>query len=352
MAKYTPDKKVNGLRKYTDHGKGYYLHYKIDGQSSFRDKKIAPLDTPIISVRNKAKRMLGLAVQGIDPFEPKVEETFEDIFLVHVKKLERKGAKRIDALWFNYNKDIKSAIGKKKVNEITENDIAKLHNKVTERAPVVANRCLEIIKAVFNTSKIRPNPAEDIEKNPEIARKRYMTQAELQAVVRELNKKDQDPKCKESVSFIWLLIFTGARLSEIANAKWENFDGHKLVIKEHKTDRFGEDRVIYLNDQAIGIINKLEKKGEHILGIKNPTKLWQGVRKRANCNDLRLHDLRHSMASFSNVVGMNLTEIGNLLGHKDHKSTQRYAHIHEEQSMENINKVGSHIQSIIMRSVK
>ena len=43
--------------------------------------------------------------------------------------------------------------------------------------------------------------------------------------------------------------------------------------------------------------------------------------------DLRIHDLRHSAASFMINAGIDLFAVGKVLGHADHKSTMRYSHL-------------------------
>jgi len=112
--------------------------------------------------------------------------------------------------------------------------------------------------------------------------------------------------------------------------------------------RYGDDRVIYLSKQAMNIINSLPRTSGTIVGINSPRKFWHGIRKQINAPDLRLHDLRHSYASFGIGLDMNLSMVGNLLGHRDIAATKRYAHIHEKVSVENAQKIGDHIQKIIM----
>ncbi|NDC59172.1 MAG: site-specific integrase, partial [Alphaproteobacteria bacterium] len=58
-------------------------------------------------------------------------------------------------------------------------------------------------------------------------------------------------------------------------------------------------------------------------------KLWVRVRELAALEDVRLHDLRHSAASFGLAGGLGLEVIGKLLGHTDIKTTRRYAHLSE-----------------------
>ena len=57
---------------------------------------------------------------------------------------------------------------------------------------------------------------------------------------------------------------------------------------------------------------------------------WDRIRQRAGLNDLRLHDLRHSFASFLVNNGKELYDVQNLLGHTNLRSTQRYSHLSPE----------------------
>ena len=54
---------------------------------------------------------------------------------------------------------------------------------------------------------------------------------------------------------------------------------------------------------------------------------WWRIRARAGLQDLRLHDLRHSFASFLVNEGVSLYVVQALLGHANARTTQRYAHL-------------------------
>lgn len=69
------------------------------------------------------------------------------------------------------------------------------------------------------------------------------------------------------------------------------------------------------------------KKGKHLVEIN---RVWYAVRQAAGLADVRLHDLRHSFASAVASAGGSLLMIRNLLGHKDTKTTAKYAHLLED----------------------
>jgi integrase len=66
------------------------------------------------------------------------------------------------------------------------------------------------------------------------------------------------------------------------------------------------------------------KTGAHLVNLEKP---WRRLRKAAGLDDVRLHDLRRSLASVGAGTGMGLPMIGKLLGHSQPQTTARYAHL-------------------------
>ena len=64
--------------------------------------------------------------------------------------------------------------------------------------------------------------------------------------------------------------------------------------------------------------------GKHLINLQKP---WRRIRAIAGLDDVRIHDLRHSFASFAVGAGLSLPIIGGLLGHKSVQTTARYAHL-------------------------
>lgn len=276
--------------------------------------------------------------------------SLNDAFENYLADLKRRGKKTIPSIERFYANNIEGEIGHKRLDKIKRTDIKKLFNQWSIQTPSLANRCLGIISCTYNTAiedeLIQHNPCLGIKKNREIERKRYYTQTELQNIFKVLDEKDKNPRNQLSVACIKLLIYTGARRGEIAlTAKWGDLKGNRLVLSNHKTDDKTGDRVIFLNEYAMTIINGLKRKGDGVAIIgQTPDRLWRSVRLKSNCKDLRLHDLRHSFATTafkSNKV--SLAEIGNLLGHKSINSTMRYTHILDETAQRNVSDVGQEI---------
>ena len=277
-------------------------------------------------------------------------KTLDQMFAVYEKDLVRRKAKTIKSIKQIYTKNISPVLGKKPIDTIVRGDIAQLHFDISDQAPSLANKTLSIIKSIYNLaitlSLIETNPSTNIPKNRENKRKRYLTNQELLAVVGELRVMQKNPLYAVSVAFIWMLILTGARKGEIANAKWSDLVDNTLVLKNHKTERYGEDRIIHLTPMALEIIKQQERDGEYIFSIKSPRRTWTTITKKLGIEDVKMHDIRHSYASWS-LQKINLSEVGNLLGHRDQATTQRYAHIHQDKAIQNANLVGEHIQDIL-----
>jgi integrase len=61
--------------------------------------------------------------------------------------------------------------------------------------------------------------------------------------------------------------------------------------------------------------------------VIEPAKAWQRIRVRARVPDVRIHDLRHTLASWLVAQGFNLPLVGRALNHRQTATTARYAHL-------------------------
>lgn len=137
-----------------------------------------------------------------------------------------------------------------------------------------------------------------------------------------------------AIAGIRLLIITGARLSEILTLQWSfvDFERRMLLLPDSKTG----SKPIMLNLQCIEVLKSIPRiancpwvitghlEGEHLKALQPA---WEKVRRAAGIPDVRIHDLRHSFASFAVMSGGTLPVIGKLLGHNTPITTARYAHL-------------------------
>src|SRR5262249_38950142 len=101
----------------------------------------------------------------------------------------------------------------------------------------------------------------------------------------------------------------------------------------------GKPRAIALNAQALDLLRAIPRDPDNpyilpsaVTGRPSASLFfpWDRIRKRAGLADVRLHDLRHSYASFLVNQGVSLYVVQGLLGHAHSRTTQRYAHLAHE----------------------
>lgn len=146
-----------------------------------------------------------------------------------------------------------------------------------------------------------------------------------------------------------MLIYTGARVSEITTLRWRSVQVPRLALPDSKTG----PKAIYLNPQVIAVLEGLERRGDDELVFpamhcEKPINLgehWAKIRRKAALPDVRLHDLRHSFASVAIAQGIPLATIGKLLGHALPETTARYAHLADEVISESADRICSSLAS-------
>lgn len=82
------------------------------------------------------------------------------------------------------------------------------------------------------------------------------------------------------------------------------------------------------------------KEGRPLVGYR---KFWLALLAEAGIRNLRVHDLRHSFASYTLSSGHGLGVVGQLLGHQSPQTTARYAHLVDEAAKAAVAGVGSQL---------
>jgi integrase len=312
------------LRVYPSGKKVFHVYYSLFGAE--RRPKIGEYPTmQLHEARKIAAEYRATSATGADPAirSERPVETVETLWVQYYQDRAsfKKSAKEDARIWSVY---LKHFIGGSLVSEVSYADISRIHSKLSG-TPYQANRVLALASTLFAFAVkplrlISDNPCAGVRRFSEAKRRRYYTPHELRSLCGILDEESE--KNPGSVAFLYLLIFTGARKSEIATAKTEWLDGSVLRLPDSKTG----EKEIALPEQAINAIKKVAG-GEYLVPVADPKKLWDKVRKLAGCPDLRMHDLRHSFASMALASGVPLSQIGELLGHKNVQTTKRYAHL-------------------------
>jgi integrase len=229
--------------------------------------------------------------------------------------------------------------GKVRVDEMSAQAIAKWLAELRERyAPatvekirITLNRSFELALK-WDTPGVVKNPVRHIPR-PKYnnSRERYLTEKEAARLQRAV-ANSANPQLKFIVG---LLLLTGARKTELLRAKWEHVDLDRRSW-HIPTTKTGKPRHVPLSQAAVDIIERLARWHNCPWLLPNPDtrlpytdikRVWDTARDEAGLHGLRLHDLRHSAASFMINAGIDLYAVGRILGHADHQSTQRYSHL-------------------------
>ncbi len=235
---------------------------------------------------------------------------------------------------------INPKIGTRRVTDIQRRDIAELHHSL-RHIPYQANRTLGVLSKMFNLAEVwglRPdgsNPCLHVKKFLEEKRERFLSADEYAALGRtlaELETTESEPV--SVIAAIRLLMLTGCRLGEIMTLKWAYVDWQAKAFRlpDSKTGA----KVVLFGDAVATVLRAIPQLPDNpwvITGTKEGARLtdlqppWRRIRHKAELDDVRLHDLRHSFASGALFLGEGLPMIGKLLGHTQVQTTARYAHL-------------------------
>ncbi|MEP0761637.1 MAG: tyrosine-type recombinase/integrase [Pseudomonadota bacterium] len=334
----------------------YRVRYRQDGKKRSHTLGDARLLT-VAEARDKARTALRKVIAGGDPKAidlpidgPTIAHFYTQQYLPFVKSYKRSW-ETDETMIRNH---LMPALGDRAMGSLIPPDIARLVESMRSRgyAAGTINRVLVLLRYGYTLALrwridgVDQNPAKELKNLKEDNRiERFLTPEQttrlLQAVRHSLN-----PLLAPIVAF---LLFTGARKREALDARWQDIDWRQKLWRIPKT-KSGKVRHVPLSSGALRVLKTLKEaanpKIEHIFA--NPrTGLpfvsifysWDTARKEAGLPDLRIHDLRHSFASFLVNAGRSLYEVQELLGHADIRTTSRYAHLSRERLREAVEVV-------------
>lgn len=323
-------------------GKTYYLRY-VDQAGTQKQYKIGGYnDITFAAAKKRAQQLRSEVVMGGDPGAKKVLARSIPMFCeLAVKHLAFiKDTKSYASVEMCMRVHIVPKWGKTRLTDMNSRSMAQwlgekrasgLSPASVEKLRVIIGRSF-VLGASWDIPGTERNPTRGIPRTPlNNGRERFLS-AEEASRLREAVAASQNPQLQHIVG---LLLLTGARLRELLDARIDHVDIERRswLIPTSKT---GKPRHVPLSTAALAIIEQLPRfKGCPWL-VPNPeTRLpfvsikhgWQRAIREARLPGLRLHDLRHSAASFMVNSGVDLFAVGKVLGHASYQSTQRYSHL-------------------------
>ena len=149
--------------------------------------------------------------------------------------------------------------------------------------------------------------------------------------------------------------YTGMRLGELINMKWNWVDFFKNQITVKCSDEFitksKKERVIPMSEKVMAVLTTRYQNSKHqfnevvfyrqegrMLHQETISKQFKDVVRKSNLNDkIHFHSLRHSFASLLVQRGVSLYVVKELLGHEDLATTQIYSHLQQQNLRDAVN---------------
>ncbi len=322
--------------------KTYYIRYKDKRKVSSQRKLGNAVILTLSDARALARRKLAEIAMGTDPFSliqsnpsPTLEKFAASDYIPYVKTYKKSWEMDISRI----RNHLLPYFGAMRMSDIEKRDVVQLINdQLPSYKPGSINRVIILLRYMFNLAikweveGVSRNPTAGIPLLKEDNHvERFLSSEEAKALLIAI-KNSKNPMLQHIIS---MLILTGARKREVLDAKWEDFDMERNIWRI-PTTKAGKARIVPLSDAASVLLIKLRQRKRCAHAFANPATLkpyssvyysWHTARKEAGLNDVRVHDLRHSFASFLVNAGRSLYEVQTLLGHTQIKTTQRYAHL-------------------------
>lgn len=312
----------------------YAISYK-DAQG--RRRNLSTNAQTLTQARNLRAQILQDAEKArVLGYAPPSEDTFAEFvprYLKHQKaRLTPRAYERSRGIAESH---LKAAFGAMRLAEVRRADVQRY---ITERSTKVAaasvTKELNVIKHMLALAvewELLPvNYAHGI-KPPKApaGRVRYLQPTEVKSLLGEC------PAWLQPI--VLLLLATGMRRGELLALRWLDVDraGGRLLLPQTKN---GEGRTVWLNALALRVIDSLPRPDDsrptdvvfaatEQLSPENISLTFLRACRRAKIEDFRLHDLRHTCASWMRMRGADIHVVALQLGHKDLRMAARYQHL-------------------------
>ena len=219
--------------------------------------------------------------------------------------------------------------------------------------PAAADRSTPVLSVIFKEAELRgdrpegSNPCRGLRRYCRTGRERYLSDDEIGRLASTLSAHEGEQPLE--VAAVRLLLLTGCRRSEIRTLRWSDYREGHLFLRDSKTG----PRTVWLSYYARKVLNNIDRHNLWVFPAPRTSqprcpdwlgRFWERVRAEANLSDVRLHDVRHTYATFALRQGESVLAIGRLLGHANPETTLRYTHLADEMVREAVETVGAALE--------
>ena len=344
----------------------FYLIRRVGHRTAWLKLGRYPVMT-IEQARGEAVKAQANLNAGRSPMEAKralrgeltVDELFDRFWDEHASK---KRSARDDKQ--RYRDHIKPKIGKKKLSEVTMDNVKDIAKSMEGGGLVGAtiNRVKALLRTMYNKAREwkeynGDNPAGAIAPRREESRVRFLAAGEVRQFFGNLDGVEQHWR-----DFILLSLMLGQRRANTLAMRWQDIDFVDRSWRlEGEYSKNGKPLFVPLIEDALEILAERKKRAKlddvYVFPAKsrsghreNPDKAWRQFRDAAKLSGFTIHDLRRSMGSWQAKEGVSLLSIKRSLGHLSPKTTEIYAILDTDPVRTGMEKGHQAIKDVLRRS--
>lgn len=382
------DTEVRGLflRVYTSGEKRFAMKFRIGRQQKVYTIGTVGSPWTIETAREHAKEQLRDASIGVDPQKRKADARAELTVSELIERYLNEGPadkpNKRSATWeqdrSSLHSHIRPLLGNRIAAHLKPSDLAKAQAEIAagktalsalsgkkrgrlniKGGKTTASRCTIIFQAMIAWAVSRKilvsHPTLGVVRYKVERRERFITVEEVEAIFEAIERLEKRGEVRSEFGVIVrLLILTGARRGEIQGLRWREVDfARRSIVLPDARSKTGARR-IPLSMAAIETLEELNRSGEFVFPAQRANsasghtvglpRAWRAIRDEAGLADLRIHDLRHSFASFAAEAGASLQLIGKALGHTQMRTTERYAHLRDDPLHAMVDQIGERVR--------
>lgn len=270
---------------------------------------------------------------------------FEDYKKVTIAELSADYCQRSGVSKWTLKKDelsfklLSDVIGNAQIRTITKEKIRQFKKACLARgaSPITVNGYLRHLKAAFHCAKeegyLDKVPKFEMEKTPD-ALPRYILTEDITKLLNKAKEVDAD-----LWRYIVFNLYTGCRRRESLGLEWQKVDFNKKICKV--TGKGGRERVVPLLSPALEVLESIKKDVGKVFIQYHPDTLSKKFHALTIlCGiDARLHDLRHSCATYLLKSGVDIRVVQKILGHTQISTTTIYAEVLDDLAKKEMKKL-------------